>query len=54
MSNEAIPAVGVVARENDRVRISYEADVRQALISLGSRDLKISFEVVGRESGVRG
>jgi hypothetical protein len=44
--NQAVPASRIVAREQDRVSVSNQPDVGQALVSVGSRDGEISFEIV--------
>jgi hypothetical protein len=44
--DQAIPAVGVVAGEQDRVGITDEADVRKALVCVGPRDLEGALWIV--------
>jgi hypothetical protein len=44
--DQAIPAVGVVAGEQDRVGVTDEADVRKALVCVGPRDLEGALWIV--------
>ena len=36
--DERVPAIGVVAADQDRVGVAYQAQVRQALVVVGSGD----------------
>jgi hypothetical protein len=47
--DQAVATVGVVAREQDRVGVSGEPDVGQALVGVGPRDREAPFGVVGRD-----
>ena len=46
---KAVATAGVVAREQDRIGVSNEPDVGQALVSVGPRDRHPSFGIVGRD-----
>src|SRR5437762_12872580 len=45
--DQAIAAIGVVARQQDRVGISGQTDVRQLLVLVRPRDRQLSLGIVG-------
>jgi hypothetical protein len=47
--NQAVPAIGVLTGEQDRVGISDKSDVRQILLNAGSRYFDRTFWVVKGE-----
>ena len=47
--DQAVATSGVVAREQDRVGVSDEPDVGQALVGVGPRDRQAPFGIVGRD-----
>jgi len=47
--NQAVPAIGVLTREQDRIGISDKSDVRQALLNAGSRYFDRTFWIVKGE-----
>jgi hypothetical protein len=47
--NQAVSAIGVLTREQDRVGISDKSDVRQALLNAGSRYFDETFGIVSGE-----
>src|SRR5207245_11104218 len=46
--DQAIAAIGIAARQQDRIGISDQADVRQLLVLVRPRDRQLSLEIVGR------
>ena len=47
--DQAIPSVGVLAREQKRVGIAHDSNVRQGLVLVRARNGKLPLRVVGRQ-----
>jgi hypothetical protein len=47
--NEAVAASRVLARQQDRVGVSYHPDVGQSFVFVRSREPEIAVEVIGRD-----
>src|SRR6266480_5612744 len=46
--DKAIAAIGVVARQKNRVGVSHQCDVRQTLVLVRPREHQVSLQIVGR------